>query len=62
MDLRRSLPRSTREARRADQALVELPRQIAGDKGATPGQIALASAADTVDTHRLDLKVPQILH
>lgn len=41
-DLRRSLPRFTPEARQANQALVELLQQIAGDKGATPAQIALA--------------------
>ncbi|TVT27467.1 aldo/keto reductase [Amycolatopsis rhizosphaerae] len=41
-DLRRSLPRFTPEARQANQALVELLRQIADDKGATPAQIALA--------------------
>lgn len=41
-DLRRILPRFTPEARQANQALVELLQQIAGDKGATPAQIALA--------------------
>ncbi|MFI0820929.1 aldo/keto reductase [Streptomyces sp. NPDC021098] len=41
-DLRRSLPRFTPEARQANQALVELLRKIADDKGATPAQIALA--------------------
>ncbi|MGW7535877.1 aldo/keto reductase [Amycolatopsis sp. NPDC054798] len=41
-DLRRSLPRFTPEARQANQALVDLLQQIAGDKKATPAQIALA--------------------
>ncbi len=41
-DLRRVLPRFTTEARQANQALVELLRQIADGKGATPAQIALA--------------------
>ncbi|WP_275294690.1 aldo/keto reductase [Amycolatopsis sp. La24] len=41
-DLRRSLPRFTPEARQANQALIELLQQIAGDKKATPAQIALA--------------------
>lgn len=41
-DLRRMLPRFTPEARQANQTLVDLLRQIADDKGATPAQIALA--------------------
>ncbi|MER7013096.1 aldo/keto reductase [Saccharopolyspora sp. NPDC000359] len=41
-DLRRMLPRFTPEARRANQALVDLLQQIADDKGATPAQLALA--------------------
>ncbi|MFB9923112.1 aldo/keto reductase [Amycolatopsis halotolerans] len=41
-DLRRMLPRFTPEARQANQALIDLLQEIAGDKGATPAQIALA--------------------
>ena len=41
-DLRRMLPRFTPEAREANQALIDLMQQIAGDKGTTPAQIALA--------------------
>ncbi|MFF3641727.1 aldo/keto reductase [Streptomyces sp. NPDC002564] len=41
-DLRRLLPRFSPEARQANQVLVDLLRQIADDKGATPAQIALA--------------------
>ena len=41
-DLRRMLPRFAPEARQANQKLVDLLRQIAGDKGATPAQLALA--------------------
>ena len=41
-DLRQSLPRFTPEARRANQALVELLQEIGERKRATPAQIALA--------------------
>jgi aryl-alcohol dehydrogenase-like predicted oxidoreductase len=41
-DFRSIVPRFSREALQANQALVELLRQIAGAKGATPAQIALA--------------------
>jgi aryl-alcohol dehydrogenase-like predicted oxidoreductase len=41
-DIRASLPRFTPEARKANQALVELLRTIGERKGATPAQIALA--------------------
>jgi aryl-alcohol dehydrogenase-like predicted oxidoreductase len=41
-DLRNTLPRFTPEARKANQALVDLLREIAKRKKATPGQIALA--------------------
>jgi len=41
-DLRRILPRFTREAMQANQALVDLLEQVAADKQATPAQIALA--------------------
>ncbi|UKD58622.1 aldo/keto reductase [Amycolatopsis sp. FU40] len=41
-DLRRMLPRFAPEARQANQKLVDLLKQIAGDKGATPAQFALA--------------------
>lgn len=41
-DIRNRIPRFTPEARRANLALVELLRQIAERKGATPAQIALA--------------------
>ena len=41
-DFRNIVPRFTREARRANQALVDLLRNIAGRKKATPAQIALA--------------------
>jgi aryl-alcohol dehydrogenase-like predicted oxidoreductase len=41
-DFRNSLPRFTLEARKANQAVVDLLAQIGGRKGATPGQVALA--------------------
>jgi aryl-alcohol dehydrogenase-like predicted oxidoreductase len=41
-DLRSRIPRFEPEARQANQALVELLRSVAGRKGATPAQIALA--------------------
>ncbi|MEV4573553.1 aldo/keto reductase [Nonomuraea jabiensis] len=41
-DIRASIPRFTAEARKANQALVDLLGAIAQEKGATPAQIALA--------------------
>jgi aryl-alcohol dehydrogenase-like predicted oxidoreductase len=41
-DLRGTLPRFTPEARKANQALIDLLRKIAERKKATPAQIALA--------------------
>jgi aryl-alcohol dehydrogenase-like predicted oxidoreductase len=41
-DLRNSLPRFTEQARAANQALVDLLSTIAGRKGLTPAQVALA--------------------
>ena len=41
-DFRRLLPRFTPEAMEKNQALIDLIRRIAEDKGATPAQIALA--------------------
>jgi aryl-alcohol dehydrogenase-like predicted oxidoreductase len=41
-DFRNTLPRFTPEARKANQALVDLLSKVAGEKGATPAQIALA--------------------
>ena len=41
-DFRNIVPRFTPEARKANQALVDLLRQIAEGKNATPAQIALA--------------------
>jgi aryl-alcohol dehydrogenase-like predicted oxidoreductase len=41
-DFRNSLPRFTTEARKANQALVDLLGEIAGRKNTTPAQIALA--------------------
>jgi len=41
-DFRASSPRFTKEAREANQGVVDLLREIAGAKGATPAQIALA--------------------
>jgi len=41
-DFRQIVPRFTPEARKANQALVDLLARIAGQKGATPAQIALA--------------------
>jgi aryl-alcohol dehydrogenase-like predicted oxidoreductase len=41
-DIRNALPRFTPEARRANQALVDLLGTIAARKEATPGQVALA--------------------
>ena len=41
-DFRNTLPRFTTEARKANEALLDLLRQIAGRKNATPAQISLA--------------------
>jgi aryl-alcohol dehydrogenase-like predicted oxidoreductase len=41
-DLRATFPRFTPEARKANQAVVDLLNDIAGRKNATPAQIALA--------------------
>jgi aryl-alcohol dehydrogenase-like predicted oxidoreductase len=41
-DFRNIVPRFTEEARRANQAVVDLLAQIAATKGATPAQVALA--------------------
>jgi len=41
-DFRSTLPRFTQEARKANQAIVDLLTEIARQKGATPAQIALA--------------------
>jgi aryl-alcohol dehydrogenase-like predicted oxidoreductase len=59
-----TLPRFTTEARKANQALVDLLGQIAGKKKATPAQIALAwllaqkpwivPIPGTTKLHRLD--------
>ncbi len=63
-DFRNSLPRFTPEARKANQALVELLGEIAKQKDATPAQIALAwllsqkpwivPIPGTTKLHRLD--------
>jgi len=41
-DFRQTVPRFTPEARRANRVLVDLLTRIAGHRGATPAQIALA--------------------
>ncbi|WP_148616382.1 aldo/keto reductase [Nocardioides rubriscoriae] len=41
-DIRTSLPRFAPEARAANQAVVDLLARLGADKGATPGQVALA--------------------
>ena len=41
-DFRQIVPRFTPEARKANQALVDLLGQVAKEKNATPAQIALA--------------------
>ncbi|HEX4105517.1 MAG TPA: aldo/keto reductase [Rhizomicrobium sp.] len=41
-DFRNNLPRFTQEARKANQAVVDLLDEIGTRKGATPGQVALA--------------------
>ena len=41
-DFRQIVPRFTPEARKANQALVELLERVAGEKGGTPAQAALA--------------------
>ncbi len=63
-DFRSTLPRFTPEALKANQALVDLLGRIAGRKGATPAQIALAwllaqkpwivPIPGTTKLHRLD--------
>ena len=63
-DFRNTLPRFTPEARKANQALVDLLGRIAAGKGATPAQIALAwllarkpwivPIPGTTKRHRLD--------
>lgn len=41
-DIRATIPRFSEENRQANQALVELVTQVAGRKGATPAQVAIA--------------------
>jgi aryl-alcohol dehydrogenase-like predicted oxidoreductase len=41
-DFRRTVPRFSPEARKANQAVVDLLRRIAAEQGATPAQVALA--------------------
>ena len=41
-DFRNSVPRFTEEARKANQVVVDLLKEVASTKGATPAQIALA--------------------
>jgi aryl-alcohol dehydrogenase-like predicted oxidoreductase len=41
-DMRKGLPRFTPEARKANQALVDLLKEMAARRNATPAQIALA--------------------
>lgn len=41
-DTRSTMPRFTSEARRANQPIVRLLETLAKERGATPGQIALA--------------------
>jgi aryl-alcohol dehydrogenase-like predicted oxidoreductase len=41
-DIRTTIPRFTAENRQANQALVDLLQQVAGERGATPAQVALA--------------------
>jgi aryl-alcohol dehydrogenase-like predicted oxidoreductase len=63
-DFRNSLPRFTPEARKANQALVDLLRKIGEQKNATPAQVALAwllaqkpwivPIPGTTKLHRLD--------
>ena len=63
-DFRNTVPRFAQEAREANQVLVDLLGRIAGDKGATPAQIALAwllaqkpwivPIPGTTKLHRLD--------
>jgi aryl-alcohol dehydrogenase-like predicted oxidoreductase len=63
-DFRMGLPRFTPEARKANQALVDLLGQVAQQKGATPAQVALAwllaqkpwivPIPGTTKLHRLD--------
>jgi aryl-alcohol dehydrogenase-like predicted oxidoreductase len=63
-DFRNGLPRFTAEARKANQALVDLLGQVAQQKGATPAQVALAwllaqqpwiaPIPGTTKLHRLD--------
>jgi aryl-alcohol dehydrogenase-like predicted oxidoreductase len=63
-DFRNSLPRFTVEARKANQALVDLLGRVAQQKGATPAQVALAwllaqkpwivPIPGTTKLHRLD--------
>ena len=66
-DLRNTLPRFTPEARKANQALVDLLGRIAERKKATPAQIALAwllaqkpwivPIPGTTKLHRLEEKI-----
>ncbi len=63
-DFRNGLPRFTLEARRANQAVVDLLREIGHHKGATPAQVAIAwllaqkpwivPIPGTTKLHRLD--------
>ena len=66
-DFRTTLPRFTPEARKANQALVDLLGRIAGQKNSTPAQIALAwllaqkpwivPIPGTTKLHRMDEKI-----
>jgi aryl-alcohol dehydrogenase-like predicted oxidoreductase len=63
-DLRASIPRFSAEAREHNQAMVDLVRDVATDKGITPGQVALAwllaqqpwivPIPGTTKTHRME--------
>ena len=63
-DLRASIPRFSAEARESNQAMVDLVRKVAEDKGITPGQVALAwllaqqpwivPIPGTTKTHRME--------
>jgi aryl-alcohol dehydrogenase-like predicted oxidoreductase len=70
-DFRTTLPRFTPEARKANQALVDLLGRIAGQKNSTPAQIALAwllaqkpwivPIPGTTKPHRLDENIGAVV-
>ncbi len=60
-DFRNTLPRFTPEARKANQAFVDLLGAVAKEKNATPAQIALGLAACAEAMDRSDPRYDQVV-